>query len=54
LGPDHHQALAQFAKSLVDQTNEPALQHFDRLRRNRTSTGRPPIGRATNLAAQHT
>lgn len=33
--PGSHQALAQFAKMLARQTKEPALERFDRLRRNR-------------------
>jgi len=33
--PGSHQALAQFAKELAIQTGEPALERFDRLRRNR-------------------
>ena len=33
--PGSHQALAQFAKSLSGETKEPALERFDRLRRNR-------------------
>lgn len=33
--PGAHQALAQYAKSLSEPTDEPALARFDRLRRNR-------------------
>jgi HEPN domain len=33
--PGSHQALAQYAESMADQTGEPALTRFDRLRRNR-------------------
>ena len=33
--PGSHQALAQFAKGLAGKTKEPALERFDRLRRNR-------------------
>jgi HEPN domain len=42
--PDSHQALAQYAKSLADLTNEQALERFDRLRRNRN---RPEYGSKT-------
>jgi hypothetical protein len=34
-GPGSHQALAQYAKALARETGEPALQQFDRLRRER-------------------
>lgn len=33
--PGSHQALAQFARHLGEEAREPALGHFDRLRRNR-------------------
>lgn len=33
--PGAHQALAQYAKALAEERNEPALARFDRLRRNR-------------------
>lgn len=33
--PGAHQALAQYAKSISEPANEPALARFDRLRRNR-------------------
>lgn len=33
--PGSHQALAQFANDLANQTGELALERFDRLRRNR-------------------
>jgi hypothetical protein len=33
--PGSHQAIAQYAKSLAAETGEPALNRFDRLRRNR-------------------
>lgn len=33
--PGAHQALARFARQLSHQTGEPALERFDRLRRNR-------------------
>lgn len=33
--PGSHQALAQYAESMADQTGEPALTRYDRLRRNR-------------------
>jgi hypothetical protein len=33
--PGSHQALSRFAKTLADDTGEPALEHLDRLRRNR-------------------
>ena len=33
--PGSHQALAQYAESIAIQVNEPALNRFDRLRRNR-------------------
>ena len=33
--PGSHQALAQFAESIADKVDEPALKRFDRLRRNR-------------------
>ena len=55
--PGSHQALAQFAKSLADQTNEPALGRFDRLRRNRNrseygskSFGKAEVSEAINTA----
>ena len=51
--PGSHQALAQFAKSIADQTNEPALQRFDRLRRNRNRSeyGFKTFGKAEVLQA---
>jgi len=33
--PGSHQALAQYAESIAIQVDEPALNRFDRLRRNR-------------------
>jgi hypothetical protein len=33
--PGSHQALAQYAESMADRSDEPALTRFDRLRRNR-------------------
>ncbi|MFQ5524377.1 MAG: HEPN domain-containing protein [Acidimicrobiia bacterium] len=33
--PGAHRALARYANSLANMTNEPALARFDRLRRNR-------------------
>lgn len=33
--PGSHQALAQFAKILAQETGEPALERLDRVRRNR-------------------
>ena len=36
--PGSHQALAQFAKSISIQVDEPALNRFDRLRRNRNQS----------------
>jgi hypothetical protein len=33
--PGSHQALAQYAESIAIQVDEPALERFDRLRRNR-------------------
>lgn len=33
--PGSHQALALFAKTLAHDADEPALEHLDRLRRNR-------------------
>lgn len=33
--PGAHQALAQYSHHLASQTGEPALERFDRLRRNR-------------------
>lgn len=36
--PGSHQTLAQYAKELAKQTNEPALDRFDRLRRNRNQS----------------
>ena len=33
--PGSHQALSRFAKTLAQDTGEPALEHLDRLRRNR-------------------
>lgn len=33
--PGSHQALAQYAESIATQVDEPALNRFDRLRRNR-------------------
>jgi len=34
--PGSHQALAQYAKVLARETGEPALEQFDRLRRERS------------------
>jgi hypothetical protein len=33
--PGSHEVLARFAKTLAKDTGEPALEHLDRLRRNR-------------------
>jgi hypothetical protein len=46
--PGSHQALAQYAKALADQTSEPALQQFDRIRRerNRSEYGSRSFGKA--------
>ncbi len=46
--PGAHQALAQYAKSLSEPTNEPALARFDRLRRsrNRSEYGSTGFGKA--------
>ena len=54
--PGSHQALAQFAKRLADQANEPALERFDRLRRNRNQSeyGSKSFGKAEVLEAINT
>ena len=46
--PGSHQALAQYAESLAPQSDEPALNRFDRLRRNRNRSeyGSRNFGRA--------
>ena len=46
--PGSHQALTQFAKVLGQQTSEPALGQFDRLRRerNRSEYGSRTFGKA--------
>ena len=46
--PGSHQAIAQFAKELAKQTNEPALNRLDRLRRdrNRSEYGSKSFGQA--------
>ena len=56
--PGSHQALATFAKTLAAETGEPALEHFDRLRRNRNRSeygsrtfGAAEVGEAIRIAA---
>jgi len=46
--PGSHQALAQYAKVLARETGEPALEQFDRLRRerNRSEYGSRSFGKA--------
>jgi len=46
--PGSHQALGQYAKSLARETSEPALEQFDRLRRerNRSEYGSRNFGKA--------
>ena len=46
--PGSHQAIAQFAKELAKQTNEPVLSRLDRLRRdrNRSEYGSKNFGQA--------
>jgi hypothetical protein len=46
--PGSHQALAQCAKVLARETGEPALEQFDRLRRerNRSEYGSRSFGKA--------
>ncbi len=46
--PGSHQALAQYAGVLATQVDEPALNRFDRLRRNRNRSeyGSRPFGKA--------
>jgi hypothetical protein len=46
--PGSHQALARFAKVLARDTGEPALEQFDRLRRerNRSEYGSRSFGKA--------
>lgn len=46
--PGSHQALAQYAQSIAAQVNEPALNRFDRLRRdhNRSEYGSRTFGKA--------
>jgi HEPN domain-containing protein len=46
--PGSHQALARYAKALARETGEPALDHFDRLRRerNRSEYGSRSFGKA--------
>jgi hypothetical protein len=46
--PGSHQALSRFAKTLAKDTGEPALEHLDRLRRNRNRSeyGTPTFGAA--------
>jgi HEPN domain-containing protein len=46
--PGSHQALAQYAKALATETGEPALEQFDRLRRerNRSEYGSRSFGKA--------
>ncbi|MGA7269618.1 MAG: HEPN domain-containing protein [Acidimicrobiia bacterium] len=55
--PGAHQALARYANSLATQTGEPALNRFDRLRRNRNrseygsrSFGTAEVSEAINIA----
>ena len=49
--PGSHQALSRFAKTLAQDTGEPALEHLDRLRRNRN---RSEYGTRTFGAAEVT
>jgi HEPN domain-containing protein len=46
--PESHQALAQYAKILAKHASEPALEQFDRLRRerNRSEYGSRTFGKA--------
>ena len=55
--PGSHQALAQYAESIAIQVDEPALNRFDRLRRNRNRSeygsrtfGKAEVAEAINTA----
>ena len=54
--PGSHQALAQYAESIAIQVDEPALNRFDRLRRNRNRSeyGSPTFGKAEVAEAINT
>lgn len=51
--PGSHQALAQYAESIAIQIDEPALNRFDRLRRNRNRSeyGSRTFGKAEGAEA---
>ena len=53
--PGSHQALAQFAKTLAEDADEPALAQLDRLRRNRNRSeyGSKTFGAAEVKEAIH-
>ena len=55
--PGSHQALAQYARSIAIQVDEPALTRFDRLRRNRNRSeygsrtfGKAEVAEAIDMA----